>query len=121
AERLGGPELDLEDLVHDVFVIAQRRLPSFRGDSQIGTWLYGITVRVVKHRRRALRWRRLFRAPAPSRSEEVPDDRPTAVEELQRRQATAQLHELLDQLQERYRTAVILHELEGMPCQAIAD
>ncbi len=57
AERLAGPGFDLPDLVHEVFEIAQRRLPSFRGDSSVTTWLFGITEKVVRHRRRKDRLR----------------------------------------------------------------
>jgi RNA polymerase sigma-70 factor (ECF subfamily) len=51
AARLGGPALDLEDIVHEVFAVACRRLSSFRGESSLSTWLFGITDKVVRHRR----------------------------------------------------------------------
>ena len=38
--RLGGPLIDLEDAVHEVFVIAQRRRPSTEGAARITTWLF---------------------------------------------------------------------------------
>ena len=117
AERLGGPDLDLEDLVHDVFVVVQRRLPSFRGDSHVRTWLYGITARVVMHRRRALRRRRWLGLAA----KEVADSRPTPADELQSRQASQRLYAVLDRLAEDYRTAVILYELEELSCAEIAE
>src|SRR6516162_319680 len=58
AARLGGPTLEVEEVVHEVFEIAHRRLPVFRGESTAATWLFGITERVVRHRRRRARWRR---------------------------------------------------------------
>jgi RNA polymerase sigma factor (sigma-70 family) len=124
AERLGGPDLDLEDVVHDIFLIVQRRLPSFRGESRIETWLYGITVRVVMHRRRARRWRRLFSPLATSPRHDVvdvADERPTPPEELQRRQSNERLYRLLDGLGEKYREAIILFELEGLSGPEIAE
>lgn len=120
AERLGGPELDVEDVVHDVFLTVQRRLGSFRGESRIETWLYGITARVVMHRRRARRWRRLF-LPLARDAVDVADQRPTPAEELQRRQANERLYRLLDRLGERYREAIILFELEGLSGPEIAE
>ena len=62
AARLAGPSLDVEDIVQDVFLIAQRRLPKFRGESTPATWLFGITERVIWHRRRKDRWRRWLEA-----------------------------------------------------------
>ena len=50
--RLGGPELDIEDCVHEVFLVAQRRLGEWRGDAKVTTWLYEIAFRVVQDRRR---------------------------------------------------------------------
>ena len=55
--RLGGQRLDADDVAHQVFEVALNKLPTFRGDSSVRTWLYGITRRVVANaRRRALFW-----------------------------------------------------------------
>ena len=43
AAKLAGPGNDVEDLVHEVFLVARRRLPEFRGDAKVTTWLYRIT------------------------------------------------------------------------------
>src|SRR5688572_7062311 len=63
--RLWGPgttsgTVDVEDLLHEVFLVVQRRLSSFRGDAALTTWLYAITVLVVNGRRRKESWRRLL-------------------------------------------------------------
>jgi len=58
--RLAGPTVDAEDVVQEVFLVVHRRLPEFRGESAITTWLYAITVRVVVDRRRKEKWRRLL-------------------------------------------------------------
>src|ERR1700749_3765924 len=58
AGRLAGPGLDLEDIVQEVFVVVHCRLSEFRGDAALTTWLYEITARVVRDRRRhRRRWR----------------------------------------------------------------
>jgi len=46
-----GPQ-EAEDLLHEVFVRALRRASSFRGESSVRTWLYGIARRVVLERYR---------------------------------------------------------------------
>jgi RNA polymerase sigma-70 factor (ECF subfamily) len=126
AARLAGPGIDLEDIVHDVFLVVQRRLGGFRGDADIATWLYAITVRVVQERRRRM-WRRRWLWPfggTTQRSDvpplDVADDRISPLDALERRQATALLYRFLDELDEKYRTSVVLFELEGMSCQEIA-
>jgi RNA polymerase sigma-70 factor (ECF subfamily) len=132
AGRLAGPGFDVEDIVHDVFLVVQRRLDQFRGEAQLSTWLYEITVRVVQARRRSqrrqLRWlwpwsrRGMVADWADSGDVDIPSTDPQAspLEALERQQANQLLYRLLDGLDEKYRTAVVLFELEGLSCQEIA-
>jgi len=41
--HLGGPRIDVDDLVHEIFLVAHRRLAEFRGEAKVTTWLYRIT------------------------------------------------------------------------------
>jgi RNA polymerase sigma-70 factor (ECF subfamily) len=131
AARLAGPGIDVEDIVQEVFLVALRRLGEFRGDAKITTWLYEITVRVVQERRRSQRrWRWLYNhrgvpsggAPPITADEvaRVAADQPTALELLERKEATVLLYQVLDGLSEKYRTAIILFELEGLSGEEIA-
>src|SRR6188768_1869476 len=61
--RLTGQN-DASDTLQEVFEVVQQRLPSFRGDAELGTWLYAITLRVVSAQRRKARLRRLLFAQA---------------------------------------------------------
>ncbi len=125
AARLAGPGFDVEDIVHDVFLVVQRRLREFRGDAQVSTWLYEITVRVVQAHRRSRRRRRWLwpfrkdKNSADSRAEIV-DDRMSPLDALEQRQSTELLYRFLENLDEKHRTAVVLFELEGMACRDIA-
>lgn len=126
AARLAGPGFDVEDIVHDVFLVVQRRLREFRGDAQISTWLYEITVRVVQARRRSRRRRRwLWPFHTDSYSvdarAEIVDDRMSPLDALEKRQATELLYRFLEELDEKHRTAVVLFEIEGMACRDIAE
>src|SRR6476646_10980766 len=62
AARLGGPFIEVEDVVQEVFLVAKRRLVSFRtdGGGSVTTWLFRATDRIVKATRRKQRLRRLF-------------------------------------------------------------
>lgn len=129
AQRLAGPGMDLEDIVHDVFVVVQRRLPDFRGDARLTTWLYEITVRVVQARRRAAWWRRRLvpwgrsaegRDPVLGVSSRLVDPGPSPADRAERRQANEALYRALESLPEKHRTALILFELEGLSGQEIA-
>src|SRR5436190_12349946 len=39
-----GTRADAEDLLQEIFLQAYRKLPEFRGDSAVGTWLYRLAM-----------------------------------------------------------------------------
>jgi len=118
--RLAGPGADVEDLVHDVFLVALRRRHEFRGDAKVSTWLFRITERIVRKRifrRRArgflnLRFHDYANALAPAS--------PTPLEELERRRQCALLYAALDRLPEKYRTPVIMFDIDGRSAAEVA-
>ena len=120
ATRLAGPTLDAEDILHEVFIVAHRRLAHFRGDAKITTWLYAITANVVRHQRRKDRFRRWL-AGGGHQIKEPEVEVPTPVDEIERREAIATVYRILDRMGEKYRTALILHQIEGMTGPEIAE
>ena len=116
--RLWGTH-DAEDVLHEVFLIVQRRLPEFRGDSTLLTWLYAITVRVVSGRRRKEKLRRLLFLRATPELQVEREPGPTPLGSALAGQASAMVYALLDQLSERDRTLIILFEIEGLPVSQI--
>lgn len=123
AARLGGPATDVEDVVQEVFLIAHRLLPGFRGEAKITTWLFRITHNVVRHRRRKERLRRFFSLQGPGVDDaaaRLPSMRPTPIEEMLRREAAQTVYQVLDTMSEKYRTVFILFEMEGLSGEEIA-
>jgi RNA polymerase sigma-70 factor, ECF subfamily len=119
--HLGGPSADLDDLVHEVFLVAGRRLAEFRGDAKVTTWLYRITERVVAARRRTDRVRRWLRRTRRADVErELCSTPATPAQDLHRHQARQTVYRVLDRLPEKYRTVLILFELEGLSGEEIA-
>ncbi|HUB10163.1 MAG TPA: sigma-70 family RNA polymerase sigma factor [Myxococcales bacterium] len=117
AARLGGPRLELEDVVQEVFTQVHRHLGGFRGEAKLSTWLFRITENVVRRQRRRERWRAFWRG-APA---DAPAPEATPESELQRRQARALIRRALDRLSERQRTALVLFELEELPGEEVAE
>ncbi len=121
AYRLAGPGADLEDLLHDVFVIALRRHFTFRGQAKIRTWLFRITSNVVRNRRRRGLMRRLLlrrhqdemlaAAPTPA----------TPQDEMERHERRNRLYQALDKLPDCYRTTLILFEIEKLSGEEVAE
>lgn len=120
AARLGGPEADVDDIVQEVFMTAHRLLSGFRGEAKITTWLFRITQNQVRHRRRKERWLRLLPGNTDSLLDRLAAKGPTPVEELERRQASQTVYRVLDGMNEKYRTAFILFEIEKLSGEEIA-
>jgi RNA polymerase sigma-70 factor, ECF subfamily len=118
--RLAGPGAEVEDLVHDVFLVALRRRHEFRGDAKLSTWLFRITELIVRKRifRRRVRGflNRVFRDNATA----LAPASPTPLEELERRQQCALLYAALDRLPEKYRTPVIMFDIDGRSAAEVA-
>jgi len=118
ARRLAGPSADLEDLVHDIFLVALRKGFQFRGEATVETWLFNITQRVVRTKRRKSQLRQwLF---GRNQTDLVPPEPRTPQHELERREQNARLYQALDRLPDVYRTTVILYELEELPGDEVA-
>ncbi len=116
--RLGVPDDAVDDAVHDVFVVAARRLHEFEGRAAITSWLFAVAVRVSKHQRRAVaRHRRRKDALAA----EVDAVAPTNPDDFARQDAARTLHALLERLDEPLRHVYILMELEQMTGREVAQ
>jgi RNA polymerase sigma-70 factor (ECF subfamily) len=113
---------DLDDLVQMAAEHAIRGLPSFAGRSQLATWTFRICYWTLrKHDRWYRRWLRRFaltddgHLPEPSAFESGADDR-ALTDERGRRLTIA-----LGQLSEKRRTVIVLHDLEGMTVDEVAE
>jgi RNA polymerase sigma-70 factor (ECF subfamily) len=121
ASRLGGPAIDVDEVVQEVFLCVHRRLASFRGEAQITTWLYGITENVVRARRRKERLRRFWAPWLQAETLHAQVGRATPLEDLERRESTQLIYRALDRLADKYRTPFILFEIEGISGDQIAE
>jgi RNA polymerase sigma-70 factor (ECF subfamily) len=119
--RVLDPGADAEDLLHEVFIVVGRRLGSFRGDSALTTWLYAITLRVVGAERRKRKLRRLLFGRFAVDLVEERSAPATPEESTGRARASTILYSLLDELNERDRSMLILFELEGLPGKELSE
>jgi RNA polymerase sigma-70 factor (ECF subfamily) len=120
AARLGGPDIDVEDVVQDVFLSVQGGLSRFRGESRFATWLYRITENAIRRRRRKLRWRRWLGGSGEDVAGELPSTDASPEELVESRQAQARVYKALDGMREKYRNLLILFELEELSGEEIA-
>ncbi len=116
--RLGGPTIDPEDGTQEVFLVVARKLDTFDGTCQVSTWLYGITLNVVRGLRRYIRLRRLWELHI-----DPPESAQTVIQSIDRAEvmeAHRIAYGILDQLAPKKREAFILAEFEGLSCEEIA-
>lgn len=115
ARRLGCSDEWLDDAVHEVFLVATRRLGEFQGRAALRTWLFAITFRVVGRMRRDQARRR-------ARVARYASERPELVADAAHETEAAQyLRQLLLKLSEPQRVVLILAELEGFTSLEIAE
>jgi RNA polymerase sigma-70 factor, ECF subfamily len=114
--RLGVPEADVEDAVHDVFVVAHRRYGTYDPARPLRPWLLGIAFRVASQWRRRHRLEVTLSEPGPDRADEArsPD------ELVASREASHRLQIALAQLDIDQRAVVVMHDLNGIPVPEIA-
>ncbi len=117
AARLGGPTIDAEDAAQEVFMVVARKLDTFDSTSLVTTWLYGITLNVVRSLRRRARLRRLFEGDDEGKQADVPV---RSVDRMEVLDAHRIAYEILDKLAPKKREAFILAEFEGLSCEEIA-
>ena len=118
--NLGGPRIDADEALQEVFITVNRRLSEFRGEAKLTTWLFRVTTRVIANHRRAARRRRFWSGVMGRRLDDVPSNQPTPGEALEERQAAERFYRVLDDLPEHYRQVLVLFELEEMSTEEIA-
>jgi RNA polymerase sigma-70 factor (ECF subfamily) len=97
-----------EDTTQDIFLRIWRALPGFAGQSQLSTWIYAISKNACLSELRKRRPQVSLDSDEEDQSAEV---RALAREDADD-SATVSVGQLLDQLPERYRQAVVLFYME---------
>jgi RNA polymerase sigma-70 factor (ECF subfamily) len=130
AIRITGNEQDAEEVVQDALWTAARKIGMFKGESAFGSWVYRITANTAYQK---LRGRQ-------SRKHEVPwtDLRPAFDDERHHAEPIADwsgkveepalqaelrtvLTSAINDLPEDYRTAFLMHDVEGLSNPEIAE
>jgi RNA polymerase sigma-70 factor (ECF subfamily) len=117
-QRMGIPPADLEDVVHEVFLVVQRRVHTFDGSAKMTTWLYGIALRVARaYCRRAVNRKEHVDVDAV----DVPASDASPEGDAARAQAKRRLDFVLGQLDPDKRAVLVMFEVDEMPCEEIAE
>lgn len=112
--RMSGNSHEAEDLMQEIFVILIKKIKAFRGDAKFSTWLYRVAVNSCISQ---LRKKKNIFVPLAEENEthDVASVEPTP---LAQRQV---LKKAIASLPPGYRTAVIMHDIQGFNHQEIAE
>jgi RNA polymerase sigma-70 factor (ECF subfamily) len=130
ALRITGNASDAEEVVQDTLWTVSRKIDTFRGEAAFGSWVYRITANTAyeklrrgRNRRSEVSWDEL--APV---FDEKGQHAEVALDWSRRLKDPAIEHELrsvlcaaIDELPAEYRTAFLLHDVEGLSNPEIAE
>ncbi|MDF2696117.1 MAG: polymerase sigma factor RpoE [Labilithrix sp.] len=117
--RLGVHDADVDDVFQEVFVVVHRKLPELAPSGSLRAWVYGICVRRAANYRKR-RWAR--REHTTEEEVEHPDvEQFTPVEAIDAGKAREVLENILRSLPDQKREVFVLHVIEELPMQEVAD
>ena len=124
--RMTGSADDAEDLTQEVFIRMYTSIDSFRGQSSLNTWLFRIAGNLCIDRFRRTKNRvPAFSLDAPLGDEagtlEVGDETYAPHRLFENAEMAEQIQSALSKLPDKLRTALLLHEIEGLPYEEIAE
>jgi RNA polymerase sigma-70 factor (ECF subfamily) len=126
--RMVGNEDDAEDLTQETFVRCHRALPSLKAVDFFLPWLWRVATNICRDfaRRRARRqtWSldsEIVDDEGTKMSREIQDDSSDPPKLLRRSEVADRVQRALDKLSEDRRVVVILHHLEDVPVNEIAE
>lgn len=111
--RIVGDDHLAEDVSQDAWIRAFEKLGSFRGDAAFGTWLHRLAVNAA-----LTRLRRHARRPDVELAAERPTPPPEPDEVVLNQRVLGQA---LDRLPDGYRRVLVMHDVEGMTHEEIAE
>jgi RNA polymerase sigma-70 factor (ECF subfamily) len=116
ASRMTGAKGEADDLLQDIFLLAYRKIASFRGESSLGTWLYRLAM---NHCLDVLR-NRQTRMGQQTDSLDEPDATPvTSPVPALSAVSRIDLERAIQALPPACRAAFLLHDVEGFGHQEV--
>jgi len=118
-ERLVGNCATADDLLQETLLKIARGLSHFEGRSSVKTWAFSIATRVATdHFRRPQSRARMVEIDEaePPRDLDAEPDQRLVIDEM-----SSCVREVIESLPEDYRTALVLHDLEGQTAEQLAE
>ncbi len=128
ALRITGRPEDAQEVSQDVLWAIVRKIGSFKGESALGSWIYRITANAAYEKLRSRRgkdevsWEALLPSfDADGHLVDVGRDWSHVEDPALQAEARQRLREAIQSLPPDYRTAFVLHDMEGLSNPEIAE
>jgi RNA polymerase sigma-70 factor (ECF subfamily) len=118
AGRLVRSPADVEDIVQEVFLVVERRRFSLPALQNPASWLYRVTTNIVRRR-----WRDQGRhgVSRPQWLDDLADDTPSPLDEVERRRLMESLDRAMDSLRDQDRKLLWLSDVRCLPTSRISE
>lgn len=116
ALRMTGREEDARDATQDAFLTALRKLASFRGEAAFTTWLHRVTVNACYDL-----LRKRSRAPLLDLIPEHKPEPPPIPDHADQAGLSIDVQRALLKVPEDYRAVMILHDVQDLPYEQVAE
>lgn len=121
ALRLLGDPQQAEDAAHDVFVKAFAKYAEFRGDAEVRTWLYRITLNHCSNLRQRWSARNIHTAPDDASFDQLPGPAEHPLRALETKELGQRIQRALDSLPEEYRLLILLVADEELSYEQVGE
>lgn len=119
---------EAEDLTQEVFVRVSQGLKTFRGKSQLSTWVYRIATNAAIDMKRSTAYRQSAQSTElresvdiGSKAMEAGESTASTQRQVERKEMNKCIRDFVDNLPENYRSVLVLSDLEGMKDSEIAE
>jgi RNA polymerase sigma-70 factor (ECF subfamily) len=120
--RMCGNEDDARDILQETLLAAFKNLRTFRGDSQVSTWLYQIARSFCIKQRRRLEGQPAEHEPVEAQeARQVVADTPPGDLSTHAREVGALLQAAIETLRPDHREALVLRDVEGLSAEEAAE
>ncbi len=127
--RMVGNSQDAEDLAQETFVRAYLSIRSFEGRASLTTWLFRIATNLCIDRARRSHTRQMIQTASlddvdeygASYTDDLPDGRYEPQVRVLQDELKTELEAAIAQLPDKLRMVILLHDLEGLQYDEIAE
>lgn len=125
AFRMLGQRQDAEDATQEAFLRAYRKLSTYKLSFKFSTWLYTVSLNVIRNRLRRRWLKKVFSLSRDEEDEastfEPLDHAPGPEANLEAKQASDLLDEMIQALKPDWKDVFVLHYVKNLPCKEVAE